>query len=180
MITSEIFYNWLLVHGVKVVAVFVVAWLVNGFGRRIIERVIRRIVKVGKEAEDCQEEKKREDTLIKIFNSSLGVVVWIMAFMAVLPEFGISVTPFLAGAGILGLVIGMGSKDLVADFLAGLFIILENQYRLGDTIAAAGIEGTVRDMNFRRTVLKDKEGTIHYIPNGQIKVTSNKSERKHN
>ena len=180
MIILEIFYSWLLVHGVKIIAVFAVAWLVNKIGKRIIERIVRKIVKVDKETKNYQEERKREDTLIKIFSGSLNFIVWLMAFLVVLPEFGINITPFLAGAGILGLVIGMGSKDLITDFLSGLFIILENQYRIGDTVAIAGIEGMVKDINFRRTILLDKNGTVHYIPNGQIKITSNKSERKYN
>ena len=178
MTILEIFYDWFLIHGVKVVAVFAVAWLVNKFGKKIIEKIIRRVVKVDKETEDYKEEEKRENTLIKIFNSSLNFIVWMIAFLIILPEFGINAMPFLAGAGVLGLVIGMGSKDLIADFLSGLFIILENQYRIDDIVKLAGIEGTVKDMNFRRTVLLDKEGTVHYIPNGQIKITSNKSERK--
>ncbi|NOQ68017.1 mechanosensitive ion channel [Patescibacteria group bacterium] len=178
MTILEFFYDWFLIHGVKVIAVFAIAWLVNKFGKKIIEKIIRRAIKVNKETKDYKEEKKRENTLIKIFSSSLNFIVWMMALLIALPEFGINATPFLAGAGVLGLVIGMGSKDLIADFLSGLFIILENQYRIGDAVKLAGIEGTVKDMNFRRTVLLDKEGTVHYIPNGQIKITSNKSERK--
>ena len=179
MIILNIFYSWLLVHGVKIVAVFAIAWLANKIGKRVIEKIVRKIVKVDEETKNYQEEKKRENTLIKIFSGSLNFIVWAMAFMIVLPEFGINITPFLAGAGILGLVIGMGSKDLITDFLAGLFIILENQYRIDDIVVIAGIEGMVKDINFRRTILVDKDGTVHYVPNGQIKVTSNKSERKY-
>ena len=179
MIMLEIFYGWLLAHGVKIIAVFAVAWLANKIGKRVIGRIVRRIVKVDEETKNYQEEKKRENTLIKIFSGSLSFIVWVMAFLVALPEFGINITPFLAGAGILGLVIGMGSKDLITDFLAGLFIVLENQYRIDDTVVIAGIEGMVKDINFRRTILLDKNGTVHYIPNGQIKTTSNKSEGKY-
>jgi len=179
MIIPEILHSWILVHSVKIIAVFAVAWLANRIGKRIIEKIIKRIVKVDKETKNYQEERKRENTLIKIFSGSLSFIVWVMAFLTILPEFGINIAPFLAGAGILGLVIGMGSRDLIADFLAGLFIILENQYRIDDIVVIAGIEGAVKDINFRRTILLDKNGTVHYIPNGQIKVTSNKSEGKY-
>ncbi len=86
-------------------------------------------------------------------------------------------TPLLAGAGLIGLAIGMGSKNLVQDYLAGLFILLEDQYRVGEEVDISGKKGEVVDLTLRRTVIKDAEGIIHYIPNGQIKSSSNLSRK---
>ena len=95
----------------------------------------------------------------------------------ILPEFGINPTPLLAGDGLVGLAIGLGSKNLVQDYLAGLFILLEDQYRIGEEVDIAGKKGTVVEVNLRRTIVRDADGTVHYIPNGQVKTTSNLSRK---
>ncbi|HJN62310.1 MAG TPA: mechanosensitive ion channel [Candidatus Parcubacteria bacterium] len=166
---------WFLSSGIKVIVILIGAKLIGRFGKVFIEKFIREAVKPDRVTKDKEGEKKREDTLIRIFNSILNIVIWVIAIMAVLPEFGMDVTPILAGAGLLGLAIGMGAKNIIADFLAGIFIILEDQYRVGDSVKIAGIEGVVKNLNLRRTIIKDAEGVEHSIPNGQIKVSANKS-----
>jgi small conductance mechanosensitive channel len=83
--------------------------------------------------------------------------------------------PMLAGAGIVGLAFGFGGQYLIRDVIAGLFIILENQYRIGDVVELGTVSGTVEDVSLRRTVLRDLDGTVHYVPNGEIKTVSNLS-----
>ncbi|MFC1663898.1 mechanosensitive ion channel family protein [Patescibacteria group bacterium] len=167
--------SWFLSHGVKIILILFSAFLISRFGRIFVQKIIRRMVKPNPETKDRKDEKKREDTLIRIFNSILSILIWVTAIVVILPEFGINIIPLLAGAGLVGLAIGMGAKDMIADFIAGIFIVLEDQYRIGDSVKVAGIEGEVLDLNLRRTIVIDKEGIVSSIPNGQIKISAKKT-----
>jgi small-conductance mechanosensitive channel len=106
--------------------------------------------------------------------TSVGVfIVLFVAAMEVLSLLGLNLGPLLASAGIAGLAIGFGAQTLVHDFINGFFILLENQYDLGDVVRVAGVKGTVEDMSLRRTVLRDDDGTVHIVPNSQITIVSN-------
>jgi small conductance mechanosensitive channel len=99
------------------------------------------------------------------------IVFW--GAMEILQRIGINVAPLLASAGIVGLAIGFGAQALVKDFINGFFILVENQYDIGDTVKIAGVQGTVEAMTLRRTVLRDGDGTVHNVPSSEIKVASN-------
>jgi len=106
--------------------------------------------------------------------SSVGIFVIIfIAGLEILSLLGINLGPLLASAGIAGLAIGFGAQTLVKDVINGFFILLENQYDIGDNIRVAGVKGTVEAMNMRSTVLRDEDGTVHIIPNSEIKIVSN-------
>ena len=106
--------------------------------------------------------------------SSVGIFVIIfVAGLEILALLGINLGPLLASAGIVGLAIGFGAQTLVKDVINGFFILLENQYDIGDNIRVAGVKGTVEAMNMRSTVLRDEDGTVHIIPNSEIKIVSN-------
>jgi len=106
--------------------------------------------------------------------TSIGVFVIIfVAALEVLPLLGFNLGPLLASAGVAGLAIGFGAQTLVHDFINGFFILLENQYDIGDKIRIAGVAGTVEDMTLRRTVLRDDDGTLHTVPNSQVTIVSN-------
>ena len=105
---------------------------------------------------------------------SVGVfVVMFLAALQILPLLGINMGPLLASAGIAGVAIGFGAQTLVRDFINGFFILVENQYDIGDVIKIAGVQGSVELMTLRRTVLRDADGTVHNVPSGQITVVSN-------
>jgi small conductance mechanosensitive channel len=105
---------------------------------------------------------------------SVGVfVIMFLAALQILPLLGINMGPLLASAGIAGLAIGFGAQTLVRDFINGFFILVENQYDIGDTIKLATVQGTVEDMTLRRTVLRDDNGSVHTVPNGEIRVVTN-------
>jgi moderate conductance mechanosensitive channel len=105
---------------------------------------------------------------------SIGVFVIIfVAALQILPLLGINMGPLLASAGIAGVAIGFGAQTLVRDFINGFFILVENQYDLGDVVKIAGVQGTVETMTLRRTVLRDADGTVHNVPSSQITVVSN-------
>jgi len=112
-------------------------------------------------------------TLVGVVNSVGTVVIFFIALLEILKLFNISIEPLLASAGIVGLAIGFGAQTLVKDVITGFFILLENQYDLGDTIKIAGVTGTVEEMSLRRTLLRDANGTVHSVPNSEIKIVSN-------
>lgn len=102
-----------------------------------------------------------------------GGLITVVAGLMVLDLFGVDIGPALAGLGIAGIAVGFGAQTLVQDCLAGIFIVLENQYSQGDVVRIAGVDGTVEDFSLRRTTLRDLDGTVHSVPNGQIGVASN-------
>ncbi len=116
---------------------------------------------------------ERLKMLLSVFRSALRYVAFFIMFLTVLQQFGVNVTALLASAGILGLAISFGSQNLVRDVIAGIFIILENQYMVGDQVQIAGIKGKIENMSLRLTVIKDEAGTTHTIPNGNITVVQN-------
>lgn len=112
-------------------------------------------------------------TLAQVINSVGVAVIFFLAAMQVLPLLGLDIKPLLASAGIAGLAIGFGAQTLVKDVINGFFILIEDQYHLGDVVQIAGVKGNVEDMSLRRTALRDGDGTLHFIPNSEIKVVSN-------
>lgn len=166
---------WLISHGIKILVVIVAAYLIRRFGGIFIEKFVRRLV-VSDHFLTKEAEKKREDTLIRIFTAALGMVVWLLAGLVVLQEAGFAIGPLLAAAGIAGLAFGFGGQYLIRDFISGLFIIMENQYRVGDIVCFDGTCGLVEDISLRMTTLRDLDGTVHHIPHGEIKKVSNLSK----
>jgi moderate conductance mechanosensitive channel len=106
--------------------------------------------------------------------TSVGVLgIVFVAVLMVLSVFNFNLGPMLASAGIAGLAIGFGAQTLVHDFINGFFILLENQYDIGDVVRIAGVKGTVERMSLRNTVLRDEDGTVHIVPNSSIQIVSN-------
>lgn len=124
-----------------------------------------------------EERKKREDTLIAAFQTMGAVIIWFAALLFLLVELSVNLTALLTGAGVFGVVVGFGAQNTIKDFLAGVFIIGENQFRVGDIISlkAAGsdVSGIVEDLTMRITKLRNLDGQLHIIPNGSIEIVSN-------
>lgn len=112
-------------------------------------------------------------TVVGVIRSAGIFVVLLVAVMQTLQVFGINIAPLLASAGIAGLAIGFGAQTLVKDVINGFFILAENQFEVGDTIKAAGVQGTVEEVTMRRTLLRDADGTLHVVPNSNIQIVSN-------
>jgi len=166
---------WFFSHGLKIIAVIVVAYFIRRFGDVFIEKIVRKAV-ISDHFLSREAEKKRENTLIKVFEGTLGMVIWAVVSLIILSEFDINIGPLLAGAGIAGVAFGFGAQYIVRDFLSGFFLILENQYRVGDIICVDDTCGSVENINLRMTILRDVDGTVHYIPNGEIKKAANLSK----
>jgi len=166
----ETFLSWFGAHGFRILIILIVTLLVSQFSKSFLEKAIKGTVKNRLQGE----RKKRVDTLVSIFGGTIKFIIWIVAIMVILPELGVNIAPILAGVGLMGLAVGMAAKDIIADFISGLFLILEDHYHVGDKVNVAGMEGEVHEITLRRTILKDAEGAFHSIPNSQIKVVTKK------
>ena len=138
---------------------------------RMVTRRIRRFTK--REGLPKGIRAQQLATLAAVINGSGTFVLIFLALIQILGVLQINVGPLLASAGIAGLAIGFGAQTMVKDVINGFFILLENQYDVGDSVRIAGVQGTVENMSLRRTVLRDSDGTVHTIPNSEIKIVSN-------
>ncbi|MFA5095315.1 MAG: mechanosensitive ion channel family protein [Candidatus Paceibacterota bacterium] len=163
---------WVLTSGLKIAGIIIVSFLIRKFSHIFIEKFIRKMV-VSNRFLSKNSEKQRGDTLIKIINSTVSVLVFLIAGLMILQELGIEIGPILAAAGIAGLAFGFGGQYLIRDIISGLFIILENQYRIGDVVCFDQTCGLVEDISLRMTSLRDLDGTVHHVPHGEIKKVSN-------
>ncbi len=121
----------------------------------------------------ASEVERRRVTLDALLYRTLRVIVLIIAFLMLLRVLNLDIGPAIAGLGIVGLAIGLGTQNLVRDYVAGAFVLIENQYSRGDVVTIAGVTGVVEDVSLRRTSLRDADGTLHTVPHGLIDVTSN-------
>ena len=158
--------------GLRVLIIWALAW----FGLRVVRLAAHRIELSVDDGDDSVTtlREKRGRTISQLLRSVGRVVIVTIAILLTLNVF-INIAPILAGAGILGLAISFGAQSLVRDIISGFFILLENQFAVGDVIEAAGKSGVVERMTMRVVVLRDLEGTMHVIPNGELKVVSNKT-----
>jgi small-conductance mechanosensitive channel len=166
---------WFLHHGLKIILVIFLAYLANKLLQKLIYKAVRMAVATDPSS-SSDAEKKREDTLISIFSTTLRIVFIIIVSMMALQEVGVEIGPLLAGAGIVGLALGFGGQYLIRDLISGLFIILENQYRIGDVVSFDNTGGLVEEITLRMTTIRDQDGTVHHIPHGEIKKVSNLSK----
>jgi small conductance mechanosensitive channel len=166
--------NWFTEHGIPILIVIVASFIGYQILKAAINRVMHRIVSIrGKGRRAKGELDKRSDTLTGYLSTVVGAIVLIIAIFMILSEVGVDIAPLIAGAGVAGIAIGFGAQSLIKDYLNGLFIVIEDQYNKGDVAKIAGIAGLVESVTLRRTVLRDLDGIVHSIPNGQITTTSN-------
>ncbi len=146
-------------------------------GTYILIRILRAIAR---KTADLHIRKLPPGVSVQQFRTVTGVItsvgIFVLVFVAaleILSLLGLNLGPMLASAGIAGLAIGFGAQTLVHDFINGFFILLENQYDIGDTVRIAGVKGTVEKMSLRMTVLRDEDGTVHLVPNSAVQIVSN-------
>lgn len=159
---------------VKVVGALLVIFVLRRIANPIITKLIRQAVRPDKQA-SAKAEKAREDTIISIVVRVVGLAIWFFGGMVILASVGVNIAPLIAGASILGLAVGFGAQTIVRDFISGIFIILENQYRIGDWVTIAGHTGQVEAITVRQTVIRDSRGYRHSIPNGEVGASTNRS-----
>jgi small conductance mechanosensitive channel len=168
----------LAVIGAQLLLIALTAVLALRFSRAgvsaIISALLDREVAEGTAQElSAIEVSKRKETLRGLATTLLRLVILAIATLMALQAFHLDITPALAGLGILGFAFGLGAQYLVRDYIAGAFILIENQYGKGDVVRVADVSGTVEDFSLRRTTLRDLDGTVHTVPNGLVGVSSN-------
>lgn len=145
---------------------------------RVIGRIVERAVR-SHHYKNAVDEQKREATLITIFQTLSAAVIWIIGAILILSQLNVNLAALATGAGLVGIIIGVGAQSTISDFVAGIAIIIENQYRVGDivTLTAAGKEtsGVVEDITIRVTRLRDLDGNLHTIRNGLTDVVTNRT-----
>ena len=148
--------------------------------RRAVDLHISRNIKSDslESHNELRRKEQRAASVSTLLNRMLGVVIWAVAGVTILSVFGINVAPILASAGVVGVALGFGAQTLVKDYLAGIFLIIEDQYGIGDAVDVGPVVGTVEDVTLRVTRLRDSSGVVWYIRNGEILRVANRSQGK--
>jgi small conductance mechanosensitive channel len=187
--------NWL----VSIIVILVVAWILARLARRYLGRMIARVVapdpglaarqisKLGDRATslvaepigmttDDPRREARLQSISLVVGSTASVIIWSIAIIMALGEVGVNLGPLIAGAGIAGVALGFGAQSLVKDCISGLFMLLEDQYGVGDIVDLDEATGVVEKISLRTTVLRGVDGTVWHVPNGEVSRVGNKSQ----
>lgn len=158
--------------GMRVLVILVLALILV----HVVQAVAARMARLGGEDGGAPDERaKRARTLAGFLRRAADALIYAVALTMVLREVGVDITPILAGAGVAGVALGLGAQSLIKDVIAGVFILAEDQFRVGDVIKTAGVAGQVERITLRAIAVRDPEGAVHIIPNGELKVVSNLS-----
>ena len=185
-------YEWFVARPAAIVLILIIAFLVRWLARRAIDRVVRRAsegsvpsvlarTKAGELLGDLRpgaadRRRERALTMGSVLKSIVGALIMGIAGIMILAELGVNIAPILTGAGILGVALGFGAQNFVKDFLAGIFMILEDQLGVGDVVDTGHAIGTVEAVGLRVTRLHDEQGTIWYVRNGEVLRVGNESQ----
>jgi small conductance mechanosensitive channel len=164
---------WLQVYGIRIAIILLLGFIAYLIARRVIPRVIKRTILLRMKGRPEAAIEKRSRTISYVITNTIGAVIAVIVLFTVLGQVGVNIGPALASLGIVGLAISFGAQSLIKDLINGLFILMENQYAIGDVVRVGGIAGLVEEVNLRRTVLRDLDGVVHYIPNSEISTASN-------
>ena len=156
----------------RIFVIVVIAYLLNRFSKRALNALRDSL---GNKSVNNIEEVKRINTVTMVLRYIITTVIIAITIVEVLHELGISIAPVLAAAGVVGLAVGFGAQSLVKDYFTGFFLLLENQIRKDDVIEVAGKSGLVEEITLRYIKMRDDEGNVHYVPNGQILTVTNRS-----
>jgi small conductance mechanosensitive channel len=165
--------NWFLEHGIRILIILVILIISYIVIRKTVPAAIGRSLKRTMKGQPEVEVEKRTTTLNRLFTTTSLIVIIVVALFLILNEIGINIATLLAGFGVIGIAVGFGAQSLIRDLIAGFMIQVENQFNVGDVVKVAGTTGIVETVNLRRTTLRDLDGILHVVPNGEIKVASN-------
>jgi moderate conductance mechanosensitive channel len=173
-IAASDFNNWFFAHGLKILIIIVLAFVVTLVARVVVIRFRRKLEGTASITQELN--LQRATTLTGALSTALIVVIWVLAILMALGEFNFNLGPLLASAGVAGVALGFGAQSLVKDYLAGIFMIFEDQYGVGDSVDLGEAGGTVEAVGLRVTRLRDVEGTVWYVRNGEIIRVGNQSQ----
>jgi len=155
---------WLHQSGIRILLIIILLWV----AMRVARVVVRRLFSVLSLSKPDEAWRKRIATLQSLTRYVVNFGLLGLGLVTLLDQMGISIGPILAGAGIIGVAVGFGSQQLVQDIISGLFILIDDQIRVGDVVNVAGVGGLVEEVTLRTTVLRDLAGNVHYVRNGHI------------
>lgn len=172
---------WLRSHGIVILVILGAAVVLSAVVGIVIGRIRRRIERAERIARGIDERgRRRIDTLTQVLRKAIRALIWTIAILTALGEFGVSLGPLIAGAGLVGIALGFGAQSLVRDFLSGFFILLENQFHIGDPVIiraeGGSVDGVVEDFTLRVTIVRSQDGGLHFVPNGNIEEVENRTE----
>ena len=176
---ADALLSWLRTHGVRIALVLILAALVSRVGALAVRRVRRKLE--GSPTQTIAGNLQRAATLTTTMAYAVRVLVWTFAVLMVLGEVGLNLAPLLAGASIAGVALGFGAQSVVRDFLAGFFVLMEDQFAVGDVVELAvgsgtgPISGRVENLTLRTTAVRAKDGTLAVLGNGNILTAQNRS-----
>ena len=173
------FLDWMAGTPLRVLTIVVAAALIQSFGSRAIARAMKKLASVDLvpgPRNIVARQKERASTIGGVLSGTLKATTWIVASAMALGEFGFDLGPLIASAGIVGVALGLGAQTLVRDILSGIFMLIEDQYGVGDTVEVLEIEGVVEKVGLRVTTVRDGQGTLWYLRNGEILKVGNQSQ----
>jgi small-conductance mechanosensitive channel len=173
------FLDWIAGTPLRVLTILVAAALIQSFGSRAIERAMKRLASadlVPGPRNIVARQRERATTLGGVLTATLKSSTWVIAIAMALGEFGFDLGPLIASAGVVGVAIGLGAQTLVRDILSGIFMLIEDQYGVGDSISVLDVEGIVERVGLRVTTVRDGQGTLWYLRNGEILKVGNQSQ----
>ncbi|MFQ5812794.1 MAG: mechanosensitive ion channel family protein [Anaerolineae bacterium] len=168
----QVIRDWLLTSGLRIAFILVVGLIASRWLRVLTARFEKLIAG----AAPTEDEAQRASTLTWVIHSTVLVAMAIIAGLMILRELNLDIAPLIAGASVVGVAVGLGAQTLIKDVIGGFFILLEDQFAVGDVIKVGDIAGGVEKMTLRATFLRDLEGTLHVIPNGEMRIVSNRSK----
>ena len=162
-------------RGLRVIVILALAWIFTRAARRLLAQLRNYAMRVidRRHEGSTLEMEKRATTLISVMGKLSSLLIWLIALVMALSEMNFRIEPLLAGFGVAGIAVGFGAQTLIKDWLGGLFILLEDQLRIGDGVIINGISGSVEEINLRTTLLRGENGAVHVIANGSITTLSN-------
>lgn len=178
---SSKLWDWFSGAPLHIIVIFFIAVIAQRLGSRTISRAMNRLATVDLvhgQATGTARQKERANTTGTLLISTLNAVIWVIALGMILGEFGLNLGPLIASAGVIGIAFGLGAQTLVRDILAGLFMLIEDQYGVGDRIDVLEISGIVEKVGLRITTVRDDAGTLWYLRNGEILKVGNRSKKK--
>jgi small conductance mechanosensitive channel len=171
---GHVIAQWLDQHLVNIIIILIGCYILRKFGTKLITRILHQTLRRDLYPTEV-DRKKRLKTLDNLTGAVMRAVSWMLATFMIVSELGIDTAPLLASAGVVGLAISFGAQSLVKDFVTGVFIITENQYRVGDIVEINNVIGKVEAITIRTTLIRSLNGNLHHVPNGTITVTTNKT-----
>ncbi len=172
-LNPERLVRWLTTTGLQILIIISVGL----FAYLLLSILSKHLAKRIKQLDDAEgsDFDKRTETILRLVRTSGLVIIIGIAFLMILDQLGIDIRPILASVGIISLALGLGAQTLVKDVIGGFFIIMEGQFHVGDVIEFGDITGTVENLTLRVTKLRDAQGTVHFVPNGELRVVSNRT-----